>query len=503
MSPTRELAKQIAEEFAQIGPFLKTLVMYGGTKYDTQMDALRRGIDVLVGTPGRIIDHLERKSLKLEDVEVVVLDEADEMLNIGFADSIEKILNAMSANLAKAQVLLFSATIPSWIHKVSKKYLKPNKVQVDVVGTNKTPSQVRHLACPCVRGEQRELLPLIIQVYGLGKRTIVFTNTKAEANEIATNSSVRLDCQVLHGDIAQEQREVTLAGFRTGKFGCLVATDVAARGLDIKGVDLVIQCQPPESIETYIHRAGRTGRAGEIGTVITLYQKRFEYAIKRIAGATGITFEYISAPQPEDIVKATTAVAVKSILQVGPETIQYFESAAKELLEDRDAVETVAAALALITGTKGSLGKRSLLTSRAGYTTLLLSTTTKIFSPLGVLHILRALLNDTEHSKISDIALCLDEKKAVFDVPNELVEQMLSESSMKKLGSRGQQLKEISVLPPVKARPDLLPQRSSSYGGRGRESSRGGGGGRGGGRGSFRGGGGGGGRGRSSFGGRN
>jgi ATP-dependent RNA helicase DDX21 len=259
LSPTRELARQIAKEFDLVAPTLKAVCIYGGSPYLPQENALKRGVDIVIGTPGRVIDMLDRNCLKLADVKYVILDEADEMLNIGFADAVDKIL-ASAPKPEERQTLLFSATIPPWVQGIANKHMRPgNLVTVDLVGNSKVKAAltVRHMAICCPPPVRMATLADVVKVYGGSGRTIVFANTKAEVNELALKSSLHAVCQVLHGDIAQTQREVTLQGFREGRFTCLVATDVAARGLDIPDVDLVIQTQPPKDKETYIHRSGR------------------------------------------------------------------------------------------------------------------------------------------------------------------------------------------------------------------------------------------------------
>ena len=241
MCPTRELAHQVAKEIESVANSIVCCTVYGGTPYGPQVASMRRGFDVLVGTPGRIGDHLEKGNLNLEELQYVILDEADEMLNVGFKEAIEKILESVpGAN--KRQTLLFSATIPSWVSDVAKKHMKSDKVVVDLVGNAPTRANtdVTHYVMPCHWEAKPSILSDAVRVYGGRGRTIIFTPTKKEANELVMDPNMTLECQVLHGDIAQSQREITLKGFRSGKFRILVATDVAARGIDIAGVDLVM-----------------------------------------------------------------------------------------------------------------------------------------------------------------------------------------------------------------------------------------------------------------------
>ncbi|NXQ82191.1 DDX21 helicase, partial [Nyctibius grandis] len=212
---------------------------------------MRSGIDILVGTPGRIKDHLQSGKLDLTKVKHVVLDEVDQMLDMGFAEQVEDILRVAYKKDSEdnPQTLLFSATCPNWVYDVAKKYMKSRYEQIDLIGkrTQKAATTVEHLAIECHWSQRAAVIGDVIQVYsGSHGRTIVFCETKKEANELALNASIKQDAQSLHGDIPQKQREITLKGFRNGTFKVMVATNVAARGLDIPEVDLVVQSSPPK-----------------------------------------------------------------------------------------------------------------------------------------------------------------------------------------------------------------------------------------------------------------
>ncbi|MBN3281644.1 DDX21 helicase, partial [Polyodon spathula] len=281
LTPTRELAIQVSRDFKDITRKLSVACFYGGTAYNGQFDSIRNGIDVLVGTPGRIKDHLQNNRLDLSKVKHVVLDEVDQMLDMGFAEQVEEILGASYKKDSEdnPQTLLFSATCPHWVYDVAKRYMRPKYEQVDLIGkkTQKAATTVEHLAVSCHWSQRAAVIGDVVRVYsGSHGRTIVFCETKKEANELAMNASIKQDTQCLHGDIPQKQREVTLKGFRNGSFEVLVATNVAARGLDIPEVDLVVQCAPPKDVESYIHRSGRTGRAGRPGVCICFFQRKEE-----------------------------------------------------------------------------------------------------------------------------------------------------------------------------------------------------------------------------------
>lgn len=336
MAPTRELAKQTADEFAQVAPQLASTCIYGGVAYDLQERDLRQGLDVLVGTPGRIIDHLERRNLKLDNIDFVVLDEADRMLDMGFAEDMEKILKQIPSS-KDHQTLLFSATMPHWVNKVARQYLKADHITVDLIGNKKSKSNelIQHLAICCQRHIREATLADVVKVYGGNGRTIVFVDTKNEAGNMATNSSIRDMCGVLHGDISQTQREITLEGFRTNKFNVLVATDVAARGLDISDVDLVIQCEPPKDTETYIHRAGRTARAGRSGICITFFTNNQVSVLRNLERVIGFEFKRIGTPQIHDIVEAAGKNAAQLLSKVHPDMVKQFTQVATEIAQEK------------------------------------------------------------------------------------------------------------------------------------------------------------------------
>uniref|UniRef100_A0AAX7TP54 RNA helicase n=1 Tax=Astatotilapia calliptera TaxID=8154 RepID=A0AAX7TP54_ASTCA len=374
LTPTRELAIQVAKDFKDIAKRVSIACFYGGSSYNPQIDAIRNGIDILVGTPGRIKDHIQNNKLNLTKVKHVVLDEVDQMLDMGFAEQVEEILGSSYKKDADTnpQTLLFSATCPPWVYEVAKKYMRPNCKHIDLIGkkTQKAATTVEHLAITCHWSQRAAVIGDVIQVYsGSHGRTIVFCETKKEANELSMNASIKQSTQSLHGDIPQKQREMTLKGFRNGAFEVLVATNVAARGLDIPEVDLVVQCSPPKDVESYIHRSGRTGRAGRTGVCICFYQRKEEDQLRYVENKAGITFRRVGVPTANDIIKSSSKDAVRFLDSVPVAAIGYFRASAEKLIEERGAVDALAAALAHISGAT-SLEQRSLLNSDAGFSTM-------------------------------------------------------------------------------------------------------------------------------------
>lgn len=472
LAPTRELAKQVHDDFEFYGSIvgLSTVCLYGGAPYAPQESALRRGVDVVVGTPGRIKDHLERGTLNLKTLKFRVLDEADEMLNMGFVDDVERILGHVE-DVSTVQTLLFSATMPDWVKQIASKFFKPTKEVVDLVGDEKMKAcaTVRHLLLPCVRSARPQLVSDVISCYSSGGRTIVFTERKNEASDLA--STLPGTARALHGDIPQGQREVTLGGFRSGKFSVLVATDVAARGLDITDVQLIIQCEPPKASETYIHRSGRTGRAGKTGISVMFFDRKKEGLVSMIEKKAGFKFERIAAPQPSDIARASASSAAESINGVSDSLLPIFRPAAEELVRSSTLSPTdiIAKAIAKIAG-HTQLRRRSLITGQDTSATMMLQIGKPMYTATFAFNALRKVLSEDVVGKVKGMSLTKDNLGAVFDIPTELVDEVIAAAHAGRLS-----ITVLDVLPELQAQPD----RNPSQGRGGGHVGRGGGGGRG------------------------
>ncbi len=268
LTPTRELAVQVAESFRDYGKNvpLRSTVVYGGVDMNAQIEQLRKGVEILVATPGRLLDHVQNKTVMFNQVSVLVLDEADRMLDMGFLPDIKRIIALLPTT---RQNLLFSATFPDEIRNLVKSLLH-NPAEVQVAVRNAAADSVTHVLHPVAREKKRELLSYLIQTRGL-KQVLVFCGTRIGANRLA--HQLRRDhihADAIHGDKTQAEREAALADFKGGKTSVLVATDVASRGLDIEGLPQVINFDVPHSPEDYVHRIGRTGRAGLTGEAISL-----------------------------------------------------------------------------------------------------------------------------------------------------------------------------------------------------------------------------------------
>jgi superfamily II DNA/RNA helicase len=270
VAPTRELALQVTEDLVVAGGKLgsRVLPVYGGRAYEPQISALRDGVDVVVGTPGRLLDLVKQKHLDLSQVCILVLDEADRMLDLGFLPDIERIVERIPA---KRQTMLFSATMPGEIVSLSRRYLtRPTNVRAEShTESEATPQVVQHV-WQAHQMDKPEMVARLLQAEGRGL-TMVFCQTKRTCDRVAADLASRgFAAAAVHGDLGQGQRERALRAFRNGKIDVLVATDVAARGLDVDDVTHVVNYECPDSADTYIHRIGRTGRAGKEGVSVTL-----------------------------------------------------------------------------------------------------------------------------------------------------------------------------------------------------------------------------------------
>lgn len=381
--PTRELAMQVTSEYTRFKNHdneFRIATLYGSSDIGMQLDALRRGAEIVVGTPGRLIDLMERRALQLDKLKVFVLDETDQMLNMGFQQDIDRILQFLRDDFQRekkdvkdVQYLLFSATVPRWVERVCQNFMSSDMVRVDMVKGRsvKTSTTVEHLAIFFKSREDKvRAIGDVVQVYG-GQhcRTIIFTDKKEEGNEVLLHGNLKVECQVLNGDIPQKQREVTFKAFKDGNLKCLVATNLASRGLDFPQVDLIVQLSPPLEIDTYIHRSGRTGRAGKSGKCITFYLQRQQDAIERIEAKAGIKLRTIGAPQADDVVRANARDVTSALSQVSKEVLGHFEESVESILLEYDSKEALARALAIISGYTQGIKNRSMLSGGEGYVT--------------------------------------------------------------------------------------------------------------------------------------
>ncbi|WP_353647907.1 DEAD/DEAH box helicase [Nakamurella sp. A5-74] len=360
LTPTRELAMQVSEAistFAQHVRNLSIVTVYGGAPFLPQKSALARGAQVVVGTPGRVIDHLERHTLDLSNVRFLVLDEADEMLRMGFAEDVDRIL---SESPRSRQTALFSATMPSAIRKVAQTHMN-NPIDITVEGGARATTTVEQTYAVVPFRQKVDVLGRVLQMQGAGEKapaSIIFVRTKSACDEVAMDLSARgIAAASLNGDVAQKDREKIVEKLRSGAIDVLVATDVAARGLDVERIGLVVNFDAPREAETYTHRIGRTGRAGRTGKALTFFTPREIFQVRVIERVTGAKLTQITPPTAADVAKHRTASVLAGAAQrVQGERIEDFRTMLTSFSEQQGVsiYDMAAALLATAAGDDGS-----------------------------------------------------------------------------------------------------------------------------------------------------
>ena len=347
LTPTRELAMQVAEAVHRYGKAMGIIALpiYGGSAMDTQIRALRRGVDVVVATPGRALDHIRRGTLQLDAVKIVVLDEADEMLDMGFAEDLEAIL---AATPAVRQTALFSATVAPRIAQIARKHMRDaitvriDKAKVEAGQTAK----VRQVAYIVPRAHKMAALGRVLDIEQ-PHSAIIFCRTRTEVDELTETMNARgYRCEALHGGLSQDQRDRVMKKFRANKTDLLVATDVAARGLDIQHVSHVVNYDVPTSTEAYVHRVGRTGRAGREGVAISLAEPREHRMLRNIELATKSKIEIATVPTVADL-RTRRLELTKASLREGilAGDLDAFRSIVEALADEFDVMDVAAAAV--------------------------------------------------------------------------------------------------------------------------------------------------------------
>ncbi len=348
LAPTRELALQVAEAFSRYAarlPQIKVLPIYGGQSYTVQLAGLKRGAQVVVGTPGRVIDHLERGTLDLSHLDYLVLDEADEMLQMGFAEDVERILRDTPEY---KQVALFSATMPPAIRKITTKYLH-DAVEVKVKSKTATAENITQRFIQVAGPRKMDALTRVLEVEDF-EAMIVFVRTKQATEEVAEKLRARgFSASAINGDIPQALRERTIAALKDGSIDILVATDVAARGLDVERISHVLNYDIPHDPESYVHRIGRTGRAGRSGTALLFVSPRERHLLKSIEKVTRQPVTEVQLPSVEDVNAQRVAKFQDSITEaLNAPGFDMFRRLIEDYERDNDVpMADIAAALAL------------------------------------------------------------------------------------------------------------------------------------------------------------
>jgi ATP-dependent RNA helicase DeaD len=349
LAPTRELALQVSEaigKYAHYLPGLNVLPIYGGSSYGVQLSGLRRGAHVVVGTPGRVIDHLEKKTLDLTQLRFLVLDEADEMLNMGFAEDVETILKDTPTD---KQVALFSATMPSQIRRIAKRYLT-DAAEITVKTKTVTAANTRQRYLQVANPQKMDALTRILEVEPF-EAMIVFVRTKQATEELAERLRARgFSAAAINGDLVQAQRERTIAQLRSGALDILVATDVAARGLDVERISHVLNYDIPTDTESYVHRIGRTGRAGRTGEALLFMTHRERHLLSAIERATRQPLTEMALPTVDDVNSTRVAKFADSITaNLASPQLGFFRGLVEDYVREHDVpVADVAAALAVL-----------------------------------------------------------------------------------------------------------------------------------------------------------
>ncbi|HWO96161.1 MAG TPA: DEAD/DEAH box helicase [Bacillus sp. (in: firmicutes)] len=348
IAPTRELAIQVSEELYKIGRVKRTrvLAIYGGQDISRQIRSLKKQPHIIVGTPGRLLDHINRKTMRLHDVNTVVLDEADEMLNMGFIEDIEKILENVPEN---HQTLLFSATMPGPIQRIAERFMSEPKI-VKVKAKEVTVPNIQQYYLETQEKKKFDVLTRLLDIQS-PELAIVFGRTKRRVDELSEALTVRgYAAQGIHGDLTQAKRMSVLRQFKEGSIDVLVATDVAARGLDISGVTHVYNFDVPQDPESYVHRIGRTGRAGKTGVAMTFVTPREMGQLKNIENTTKRKMDRMKAPSLDEALEGQQRIAMEKLTNVlQSQNLSFYRQAAEELLEEHDSLSIVSAAIKLLT----------------------------------------------------------------------------------------------------------------------------------------------------------
>ncbi|WP_391117894.1 MULTISPECIES: DEAD/DEAH box helicase [unclassified Psychrobacillus] len=348
IAPTRELAIQVSEELYKLGydKKVRLLSVYGGQEIGRQIRALKNKPQVIVGTPGRILDHINRRTLKLDQVQTLILDEADEMLNMGFIEDINTILESVPA---ERQTLLFSATMPGPIRKIAERFMK-DPVEVKIKSKEMTVENIEQFYVKATDREKFDVLSRILNVHQ-PELAIIFGRTKRRVDELAHALSIRgYLAEGIHGDLSQAKRMSVLKQFKSNKIDILVATDVAARGLDISGVTHVYNFDIPQDPESYVHRIGRTGRAGKSGIAVTFVTPREMGYLRIVEDTTKKRMTVLLPPSSDEALVGQQRVAIDTLSEiVNKNDLGDYRTLAAEMLGKFEAVDVIAAALKSMT----------------------------------------------------------------------------------------------------------------------------------------------------------
>jgi ATP-dependent RNA helicase DeaD len=455
LEPTRELAIQVAEEIGRLSKYKSrsVLTVYGGSSLERQVKALRGGVNIVVGTPGRVLDHLNRKTLSLSEISIVVLDEADEMLDMGFIEDIEKILGMTPAT---RQMMLYSATMAPAIAKIAKTHMKdPLKIAInlkDIVAP-----KIAQVFYEVAQRDKTEVLTRLLDVES-PELTLVFCHTKREVDEVAASLRQRgYNAGALHGDFTQAHREEMMGKFKGGTIEILVATDVAGRGIDVENITHVINYSIPQSPEGYIHRIGRTGRAGRSGMAVTFVTPREYRQLQLIEKTARTKLSRRDIPSAADVTRARERqIANDVVAQLQKGTHGAYLDVVRRLGETAGPEEVAAAALVLAFGDLkvAELEKRAAPSAKTPFAE---KGMTRLFFTLGrkdrvqTSEILRAIAGESGIPGKRVGKIDIREQYTFVEVPADIAEKVIA--AMDNAFIKGKKIAVKKALPPMGPRP--------------------------------------------------
>ncbi len=441
LTPTRELAIQVAEAFHSYAKHLgrvRVLPVYGGQSISQQIRHLRSGVQIVVGTPGRIMDHIRRETIDISNLKIVVLDEADEMLNMGFEEDVEWIL---SHTPATRQTALFSATMPRQVRRIAEKYLQ-NAVNVEIEQKTMTVPTIQQFYLNVSDKQKTDALTRLLETEtASGEAVLIFHRTKLGAANLTDKLQARgYAAEAMHGDMSQAQREAVIKKLRNGAVEIVVATDVAARGLDVERIATVVNFDMPSDTENYVHRIGRTGRAGRGGKAILFVTPRQQRMLRDIEKYTKQKIEPIKLPTQADVAARRVSMLKERIVStLAEQDLELYLSLVEDLAEEtgRDAVEIAAAATFLSVGEKPLVVKiepeRERFTfSEEGMTRLFVDVGRR--QQISPAHIVAAIANEADVPGKAIGAIDVNDRFTLVDVPAQFVGQILERMSRSRIG---------------------------------------------------------------------
>lgn len=451
LTPTRELAIQVAEAFHSYAKHLgrvRVLPVYGGQSISQQIRHLRSGVQIVVGTPGRIMDHIRRETIDISALKMVVLDEADEMLNMGFEEDIEWIL---SHTPDTRQTALFSATMPRQVKRIAEKYLQ-NAVNVEIEQKTMTVPTIRQFYLNVSENQKADALTRILETETeSGEAVLIFHRTKLGAANLTDKLQARgYAAEAMHGDMSQAQRETVIKKLRGGAVEIVVATDVAARGLDVERIATVVNFDMPSDTENYVHRIGRTGRAGRVGKAILFVTPRQQRMLRDIEKYTKQKIEPIKLPTQADVAARRVSILKERIVSTLTEqNLELYLSLVEDLAEEtgRDAVEIAAAATFLAVGEKPlevkvAPERERFSFSEEGMTRLLIDVGRR--HQISPAHVVGAIANEADVPGKAIGAIDVNDRFTLVDVPAQFVAQILERMSRSRIGKQNANIRVAS-----------------------------------------------------------